>query len=105
MGKTLYQNTNYWTNSIDFVKYKNYFSVQNLGRVKNTNSLNVRKDPSAPKDNSNFITTLNLNDYVQFVLNADGTLAMNSAKTWYQIKLADGTNAWVNAAYIARELY
>ena len=68
----MYQNTIYWTNSIDFVKYKNYISVQNLGRVVDTDSVNVRKDPSVPKDNSNFITTLNLNDYVQFVLNADG---------------------------------
>ena len=38
-------------------------------------------------------------------LNADGTLAMDRSKKWYQIKLADGTNAWVSAAYIARELY
>ena len=101
----IYNNTNYWTNSIDFVKYKDYISVQNLGRVKNTNSLNVRKDPTTSNGDSNIITTLNLNDYVQFVLNADGTVKMNSAKTWYQIKLADGTNGWVSTTYIARELY
>ena len=44
--KIMYQNTVYWTNSIDFVKYKNYFSVQNLGRVVDTDSVNVRKDPT-----------------------------------------------------------
>ena len=66
----IYNNTSYWTNSIDFVKYKNYISVQNLGRTK-VDSLNVRTDPTIPKDNSdsNVITALNLNDYVQFVLN------------------------------------
>lgn len=101
----VYNNTNYWTNSIDFVKYKDYISVQNLGRVKNTNSLNVRKDPTTSNGDSNIITTLQLNDYVRLVLNADGTLVMDSSDKWYQIQLADGTNAWVSAAYIARELY
>ena len=103
--KVMYQNTIYWTNSIDFVKYKNFITVQNLGRVTKTDSLNVRKDPTTSNGDSNIIATLHLNDYVQFVLNADGTLAMDSSKKWYQIQLADGTNAWVSVSYIVRELY
>lgn len=104
----IYNNTSYWTNSIDFVKYKNYISVQNLGRTK-VDSLNVRTDPTIPKDNSdsNVITALNLNDYVQFVLNEDDKITTDSSKKWYQIQLADGTNGWVSAdsKYIVRELY
>ena len=40
----MYEDTNYWTNSINFVEYKKYISVQNIGRAK-IDSLNVRTRP------------------------------------------------------------
>ncbi|MGE8202993.1 SH3 domain-containing protein [Heyndrickxia sp. NPDC080065] len=88
----------YWTNDINFVSYKKYLSVQNLGRV-TAASLNVRTAP-----NSTIIGALNLNDYVQIVLQKDGTPTMDSTKTWYQVTLANGKTGWISATYVVQEL-
>ncbi|GIN84905.1 hypothetical protein J6TS2_12910 [Heyndrickxia sporothermodurans] len=90
----------YWTSDIQFVEYTKYITVQNLGRV-TTAGLNVRKDPST---SAAIIGKLNLNDFVQLVLQKDGTLTMNSSKSWYKVTLANGTTGWVSSAYIIREL-
>ncbi|MGE8206619.1 SH3 domain-containing protein [Heyndrickxia sp. NPDC080065] len=96
--KVKVDNKIYWTNDINFVTYKKYLSVQNLGRVTAT-ALNVRSAP-----NSTTIGTLNLNDYVQIVLQKDGKLTMDSTKTWYKVTLANGKTGWVSAKYIVDEL-
>lgn len=99
--KVMFEDNTYWTNDIDFVQYKNFISVQNLGRVA-VDSLNVRKDPTISADN--IITTLNLNDYVPLALNPDGTVIKDDSKSWYQIQLTDGTIGWVSTKYIVQEL-
>ena len=98
----MFENTSYWTNSINFVEYRKSISVQNLGRS-TIDSLNVRTSPDL--NNKNELTTLNLNDYVQFVLNKDGQITMDLTKKWYEIQLEDGTTGWVSSKYIVRELY
>lgn len=95
---SLTDGTTYWTNTIKFDVYARYISIQNLGRV-TTDGLNVRMSPNAM-----VISQLKLNDYVSIVVNSDGTLAMDSTKTWYKIQLADGTYGWVTTTYIAQEL-
>ena len=98
----MYEDTSYWTNSINFVEYKKYISVQNLGRAK-IDALNVRTKPVLNTDN--VITTLEHNDYVQFVLDEDGNITTDRSKKWYQIQLEDGKTGWVSSNYIVRELY
>lgn len=98
----LFEDTSYWTKSINFVEYKTFISVQNLGRAK-IDSLNVRTSPDT--NTNNIITTLNRNDYVQFALNEDDQVIMDSLKKWYQIQLENGTTGWVSSSYIVRELY
>ncbi|MGE6258090.1 SH3 domain-containing protein [Heyndrickxia sporothermodurans] len=90
----------YWTSDIQFVEYSKYITVQNLGRV-TTAGLNVRKDPST---SAAIIGGLNLNDYVQLFLEKDGTITMNSTKTWYKVALSNGTIGWVSSTYIVKEL-
>lgn len=89
-------NKEYWTNDVEFSNYKNYLSVQNLGRV-TVSGLNIRTGPSTT---SSSIGTLALNDYVSIVMKSDGSLTMDSTKAWYQVKMANGSTAWVSAAYI-----
>ncbi|CAH0343778.1 SH3 domain-containing protein [Bacillus sp. CECT 9360] len=95
--------TIYWSNDVKFDKYKEYISVQNLGRnLAIEPKLNVRKEPVISADN--VITQLNLNDYVQFMLEKDSTITRDATKKWYKIKLADGTIGWVSAQYVVQEL-
>ena len=89
-------NKEYWTNDVDFSNYKNYLSVKNLGRV-TVSELNIRTGPATSYSS---VGTLALNDYVSIVIKADGSLMMDSSKSWYQIKLANGKTAWVSAAYL-----
>lgn len=89
-------NKEYWTNDVDFSNYKNYLSVQNLGRV-TVSGLNIRTGPATSYPS---VGTLQLNDYVSIVMKADGSLIMDSTKSWYQVKIANGTTAWVSAAYL-----
>ncbi|MEH7075091.1 SH3 domain-containing protein [Neobacillus drentensis] len=89
-------NKEYWTNDVDFSNYKNYLSVKNLGRA-TVSELNIRTGPATSYSS---VGTLALNDYVSIVMKADGSLVMDSLKSWYQIKLATGKTAWVSAAYL-----
>ncbi|MBS4200627.1 SH3 domain-containing protein [Bacillus sp. FJAT-49732] len=98
--KVKIDNKEYWTNEILFHSYKNYISVQNLGRV-NVDNLNVRPEANTSKTP---IGTLSLNQYVQIVLKKDGTITMDSSKKWYQVKLSNGKTGWVSSQYITREL-
>ncbi|MBS4218975.1 SH3 domain-containing protein [Bacillus sp. FJAT-49711] len=90
----------YWTNNINFVAYKSYITVQNLGRV-NVDELNIRPEANTNKKE---IGKLKLNDYVSIVLNKDGSVKMDSSKSWYQINLSNGKTGWVSSQYITREL-
>lgn len=92
--------TEYWTNDIRFDIYTTFISVKNLGRV-NVDNLNIRSTPEV--NSSNRIGTFSLNEYVHLVLQKDGTLKMDSSKTWFEVKLSKGTG-WVSAQYITREL-
>ncbi|RID88210.1 hypothetical protein D1953_04430 [Peribacillus asahii] len=98
--KVMVEDKIYWTNDVNFVEYKKYISVQNLGRT-TANDLKVRKGPSTSTD---IITALDINTYVHLVLNENGTLTMDSSKKWYKVQLADGTIGWVYSSYIAKEL-
>ncbi|WHY66358.1 SH3 domain-containing protein [Neobacillus sp. SuZ13] len=89
-------NKEYWTNDVDFSNFKNYISVQNLGRV-TVSELNIRTGPSTSNSS---LGKLPLNDYVSIVMKADGTLTIDSTKAWYQVKTANGSKGWVSAAYI-----
>lgn len=89
------------TIKISFSKYKDYFSVLNLGRVSGSSYLNVRPDPSTKNKE---IAQLHLNDYVHLVLDAKGNLLMDKTKEWYNIKLSNGNPGWVHEDYIVREL-
>lgn len=89
-------NKEYWTKDVDFSNYKNYVSVKNLGRV-TVSGLNVRTGPG--RSNSS-VGTLSLNDYVSIAMKADGSLIMDTSKSWYQLNMANGTKAWVSAAYL-----
>ncbi|MED1468608.1 SH3 domain-containing protein [Bacillus salipaludis] len=93
-------NREYWTSDVKFSSYKDFLSVQNLGRV-TVSGLNVRTGPSR---NYPSIAQLSLNDYVQIVLKKDRTLSMNSDKTWYEVILMDGTHGWASKTYITKEL-
>jgi len=90
------ENKEYWTNDVDFSNYKNYLSVQNLGRV-TVSGLNIRTGPATSYPS---VGTFQLNEYVSIVMKADGSLTMDSSKSWYQLKIANGTTAWVSAAYL-----
>lgn len=94
--KVKVDNKEYWTRAVDFSNYTNYLSVRNLGRV-TVSGLNLRTGPATTNSS---IGTLSLNDYVSIVMKADGALMMDSSKSWYQLKLANGTTAWVSAAYL-----
>jgi uncharacterized protein YgiM (DUF1202 family) len=94
--KVKVDNKEYWTEDVDFSNYKNYFSVKNLGRV-TVSGLNVRTGPATSNSS---VGTLSLNDYVSIAMRADGSLMMDSSKSWYQLNMANGTNAWVSAAYL-----
>ncbi|MEH6946898.1 SH3 domain-containing protein [Bacillus sp. JJ634] len=98
--KVMVEDKIYWTKDINFVEYKKYISVQNLGRT-TANDLKVRKGASTSTD---IITALDLNTYVHLVLNENGTLTMDSSKKWYKVELTDGTIGWVHSSYIAKEL-
>ncbi|MBS4200618.1 SH3 domain-containing protein [Bacillus sp. FJAT-49732] len=98
--KVKYDGNVYWTNNIRFDVYKSYLTVQNLGRV-NVSELNIRPEANT---NNNPVGQLKLNDYVSIVLKKDGSLTMDSTKTWYQINLTDGKTGWVSSQYITREL-
>ncbi|WP_026567718.1 SH3 domain-containing protein [Bacillus sp. UNC41MFS5] len=89
-------NKEYWTNDVDFSNYKNYISVQNLGRV-TVSELNIRTGPSTSNSS---IGKLPLNEYVSLVMKADGTVTMDSTKSWYQVKTVNGSKGWVSANYI-----
>ncbi|RFU64923.1 SH3 domain-containing protein [Peribacillus glennii] len=92
----------YWSNVKEFHKYKEYMSVLNLGRTLAINpKLNVRKEATTAAE---VITQLNVNHYVQFVLEKDGAITRDASKNWYKIKLADGTIGWVSAQYVVQEL-
>ncbi|CAM3954133.1 SH3 domain-containing protein [Mesobacillus thioparans] len=90
----------FWTNEIKLHEYTKYLSVKNLGRV-TADALNVRSGPS-----TSYLTigTFSFGEYVHLVLKSDGTLSMNSDKSWYEVKLPNGSKGWVSAAYIIREL-
>lgn len=94
--KVKVDNKEYWTRTVDFSNYANYLSVRNLGRV-TVSGLNLRTGPATTNSS---IGTLSLNDYVSIVMKADGSLMMDASKSWYQLKLANGTTAWVSAAYL-----
>ncbi|MFP5112590.1 SH3 domain-containing protein [Bacillaceae bacterium C204] len=94
--KVKMDNKEYWTNDVDFSNYKNYLSVQNLGRV-TVSGLNIRTGPATSYPS---VGTFQLNEYVSIVMKADGSLTMDSSKSWYQLKIANGTTAWVSAAYL-----
>jgi hypothetical protein len=89
-------NKEYWADDVDFSNYKNYLSVKNLGRV-TVSVLNVRTGPATSNSS---VGTLPLNDYVSIAMNADGSLIMDSSKSWYQLNMANVPNAWVSAAYL-----
>lgn len=93
--------TDYWTKTIQLDRYKDYVSVKNLGRITASPTLNVRPTDSTAQA---AIGSLNHNDYVQLVLDKDGNVTTNSAKTWYQVKLENGTVGWVSASFVALEL-
>jgi uncharacterized protein YgiM (DUF1202 family) len=94
--KVKVDNKEYWTRAVDFSNYTNYLSIRNLGRV-TVSGLNLRTGPATTNSS---IGTLSLNDYVSIVMKADGSLMMDSSNSWYQLKLANGTTAWVSAAYL-----
>jgi uncharacterized protein YgiM (DUF1202 family) len=94
--KVKVDNKEYWTRAVDFSNYTNYLSIRNLGRV-TVSGLNLRTGPAT---NNSSIGTLSLNDYVSIVMKADGSLMMDASKSWYQLKLANGTTAWVSATYL-----
>ncbi|PLT29436.1 SH3 domain-containing protein [Peribacillus deserti] len=89
----------FWTDDIKFDVYKNYMTVENLGRTRE--AVNVRKDPYTTA--GNVITTLNMNEYVQLVLKNDSP-EKDASNSWYKVKLADGTLGWVSVKYITQEL-
>ncbi|MDP4087057.1 MAG: SH3 domain-containing protein, partial [Bacillota bacterium] len=90
----------YWTDDIQFDKYKDYLSVQNLGRV-NSDGLNVRPDPST---GNSPIAVLKNNQYVQILLDQSGKLIMDNYKNWYNVQLPNGLTGWVSSQYISLEL-
>lgn len=90
----------YWTNDIRFDVYASYISVRNLGRSTAT-SLNIRAGAGT---SYSIIGSYTLNEYIELALNPDGTIITNSDKTWYQVKLPNGTKGWTNNKYIQREL-
>ncbi|PEQ82863.1 peptide-binding protein [Bacillus sp. AFS006103] len=94
--RVIVDNKEYWTNDVDFSNYKNYFSVKNLGRVTDS-GLNIRTGPGRSYPS---IGKLGFNAYVSIAMKADGSLIMDSSKSWYQLKTADASNAWVSAAYL-----
>jgi mannosyl-glycoprotein endo-beta-N-acetylglucosaminidase len=98
--KVYYNNSIYWTNSIKFDRYKEFLSVKNLGRV-TTTTLNVRPTPSTSQSP---IAALSHNQFIHLELDAFGYVIMDSTKTWYKIKLANGTSGWVHSDYVYREL-
>ncbi|NHC42573.1 SH3 domain-containing protein [Bacillus sp. MM2020_1] len=89
-------NQEYWTNDVDFSNYKNYLSVKNLGRV-TVSGLNIRTGPAQSYPS---IGKLEFNEYASIVTKADGSLMMDPSKSWYQLKMAGTSNAWVSAAYL-----
>lgn len=93
-----YNGQMYYTNSVKFNQYNQYFTVKNLARV-NTDSLNVR---SGGDVSTSIIGTLTNYQYVELVLDASNNPIMSG--TWYQVKLADGTEGYVSGSYIVREL-
>lgn len=99
--KVLVDDEEYWTNDIDFVKYKDFVTIKNLGRV-TTDVLNVRSKATTVGNTP--IATLKRNQYVHIVLTKNSNPTMDSTKTWYKVQLADGTIGWVSSQYIAVEL-
>lgn len=89
------------TIKISLSKYKDYFSVLNLGRVVGSDNVNVRPEPSTKKKE---IAKLYHNNYVHLVLDAKGNVVMDKTKAWYNVKLSNGQKGWVSATYIIREL-
>ncbi|MEH7129898.1 SH3 domain-containing protein [Neobacillus drentensis] len=95
-------NKEYWTNDVDFSNYKKYLSVKNLGRV-TVSELNIRTGPDKSYPS---IGKLGYNEYVSIVTKSDGSLMMDPSNSWYQLKMADASTAWVSAAYLyTKDLY
>lgn len=98
--KVKVNNKDYWTSDIKFDRYKEFISVKNLGRV-TADSLNVRPVPSTAQAP---ISSFKLNEYIHIVLDTSGNPVVDSSKTWYNIKLADGRTGWVSSKYVVQEL-
>jgi hypothetical protein len=98
--KVKFKNKEYWTNSINFVQYKNHLTVKNLARV-TADGLNVRP---APSTNKSPIGTLKLNAYVHLVVDKKGNPERDKDKKWHKIKMANGKAGWVSSQYLAIEL-
>lgn len=96
--RIVYNEQEYWTNSIKFYEYRKYISVKNLASV-TASSLNVRPTPSTAQ---NPIHTLSLGEYVELALDDKGELQVQN--NWYKVILTDGTEGWVSGAYITIEL-
>ncbi|MCM3727702.1 SH3 domain-containing protein [Neobacillus cucumis] len=92
----------YWTSSIDFSKYQNYFTVLNLGRVTNADSVNVRSAPLIAANN--LIGSVPLNNYIQLILDDDKKPIIDTSQKWFKIKLSNGEDGWVSSQYVVQEL-
>lgn len=94
-----YKGVTYYTNSVKFDQYNKYFTVKNLARVTNADTLNVRSDGNIY---GTIVGTVTNYQYVELVLDQNNNPIMRG--TWYQVKLADGTEGYVSGGYIVKEL-
>ena len=94
--------TVYWTSNLDFSKYKNYFTVLNLGRVTNASAVNVRSTPEVA--DNNLIGIVALNSYLEMVLDENKKPMMDESKMWNKIKLSNGQDGWISSQYLVNEL-
>ncbi|MEH7504144.1 SH3 domain-containing protein [Neobacillus drentensis] len=92
----------YWTSSIDFSRYQNYFSVLNFGRVTNSGKVNVRSTPEITANN--IIGSVTLNNYIQLILDTDKKPIMDTSQKWFKIKLLNGKDGWISSQYVVKEL-
>ncbi|MEH7548154.1 SH3 domain-containing protein [Neobacillus vireti] len=92
----------YWTSNIDFSSYQKYFSVLNLGRVSNASTVNVRSTPEITANN--IIGNVDLNNYIQLILDENKKPTMDSTQNWYKIELSNGKDGWISSQYVVREL-
>ncbi|RSD26972.1 SH3 domain-containing protein [Mesobacillus subterraneus] len=98
--KVKLNNKEYWTSDIKFDRYKEFISVKNLGRV-TADTLNVRPVPSTSQSP---ISSFKLNEYIHIILDQSGSPVMDSSRTWYSVKLADGRTGWVSSSFVVQEL-